>query len=102
MFWKEDTLNGLGQSLAAQCSYCQYQIDGSSSWQNALITEETSTNGTYIIGFYVPSEVSGTITGVRIMGSAGCIGEGTLRAIKRAGNPIFIRVKFRIHEKEEE
>ena len=98
MFWKNDTLSLAGRSVFDQCRSCQWQLNNN-NWTNELISAEVSQNGTYIIGFHIPANIDGIITGIRVLGAEGLvIGECSVRIVKRAGQSQLIRIKFGAEE----
>lgn len=97
MFWNRDFLKRSGDSIINSVSSCQYQKN--KTWSNAVIKSKNTQDDAWIITVEIPSDVNGTITGIRLLYSDGLIaGEKADYIIKKSGNSMIIKIKIKLQE----
>lgn len=102
MFWKPDFLNNATTAVASMIKSFEYEIDG--SWKTAAVISSGQESVGNIYSYFIleiPSNVSGTITGFRVVGvNDQIIGSKTESIIKSSGTAMIYKFKIRIHEEE--
>ena len=97
MFWKESFLNKMRQKWADEISVFQYKSNG--IWKSANINGKTIEGNTIRLLVQVMETESFTITGMRIVDSAGIvIGETSENIVKPAGNQMISEWVFQVYE----
>ena len=97
MFWKESFLNKMRQKWADEISVFQYKSNG--IWKSANINGKTIEGNTIRLLVQVMETESFTITGMRIVDSAGIvIGETSENIVKPAGNQMISEWVFPVYE----
>lgn len=96
MFWKDNILNMLGSSAFNTIDSCQYQMNG--QWYYADITGRTKIDDKYVLTVEIPETVSGTITGIQLLGMGSVIGQRSEYIIKKSGSTLIMKLKFRVYE----
>lgn len=97
MFWKESFLNRMRQKWADEISVFQYKSNG--IWKSANINGKTIEGNTIRLLVQVMETESFTITGMRIVDSAGIvIGETSENIVKPAGNQMISEWVFPVYE----
>lgn len=103
MFWKTDFLNNAARTVANMIKSFEYEIDG--SWKTAAVISSGQESVGNIYSYFIleiPSNVSGTITGFRVVGvNDQIIGSKTESIIKSNGTAMIYKFKMRIREEEE-
>ena len=97
MFWKENILNILGSTILRTVSSCQFQLDGN-QWYYADITNRTQSDGKYVLTVEIPEAVNGIITGIQLFGAGSVIGQRDEYIVKKSGQILIIKLKFRVYE----
>lgn len=97
MFWNQDFLKYSGNSVINTISGCQYQKN--KIWDNAVIKSKIMQDNAWIITIEIPSDVNGTITGIRLLYNNGAIaGEKTENIAKKSGSSMIIKIKIKLQE----
>ena len=97
MFWKESFLNRMRQKWADEISIFQYKANG--VWNAANINGKTIEGNNIRLLVQVMETESLTITGMRIIDSAGTvIGETSENIVKPAGNQMISEWIFPVYE----
>lgn len=100
-FWKSDLIAGLETEIFNDVSKGQYKVGN--TWSDCTTVSSGTADGRKYFTFEVPSSVSGTITGLRLIdSSSNVLAEKTVNITKTATRAFSFRIKYRIVEREEE
>lgn len=96
-FWKSAYLTAVKGIVFSDVSKVQYQLGG--SWADCTI-DSSGTDGEYkYFTCSVPSNVSGTITGIRFLKSdSSVMGETAVSVLKTTERAFYFRIKFNVKE----
>ena len=97
MFWKENILNMLSSTALNTIAGCQYQLDGN-QWYYASITDRVKIDDKYVLTIEIPERADGTITGIQLLGMGSVIGQRDEYIVKRSGQILIMKLKFRVYE----
>lgn len=100
MFWKENILNALGSKVMSETASCQFQLNGK-QWYYADITNKTQSDGKYVITITIPEAADGTVTGIQLLGMDSVIGQREEHIVKKSGQILIMKLKFRVYEEGE-
>ena len=100
MFWKENILNMLSSTVLNTVDSCQFQLDGD-QWKYAEITDTSEIDGKYVITITIPEAADGTVTGFQLLGMGSVIGQREEHIVKKYGQILIMKLKFRVYEEGE-
>ena len=100
MFWKENILNMLSSTVLNTVDSCQFQLDGD-QWKYAEITDTSEIDGKYVITITIPEAADGTVTGIQLLGMGSVIGQREEHIVKKFGQILIMKLKFRVYEEGE-
>lgn len=100
MFWKENILNRLSSEVLNIIDSCKFQIN-SSQWERAKITDTAKIDGKYAITIKIPESVAGIITGIQLLSADSVIGQRDENIVKKYGQILILKLKFRVYEEVE-
>lgn len=100
MFWKENILNMLSSTVLNTVDSCQFQLDGD-QWKYAEITDTSEIDGKYVITITIPEAADGTVTGIQLLGMGSVIGQREEYIVKKSGQILIMKLKFRVYEEGE-
>lgn len=100
MFWKENILYMLSSTVLNTVDSCQFQLDGD-QWKYAEITDTSEIDGKYVITITIPEAADGTVTGIQLLGMGSVIGQREEHIVKKSGQILIMKLKFRVYEEGE-
>lgn len=100
MFWKENILNKLSSEVFNTIDGCKFQIDGG-QWEEAEITDTDEIDGKYVLTIKIPEDISGTVTGIQLSDMNSVIGQRAEHIVKKYGQILILKLKFRVYEEVE-
>lgn len=100
MFWKENILNKLSSDVLNMIDSCKFQINGS-QWEYAEITDIAEIDVKYVITIKIPESAAGTVTGIQLLSTDSVIGQRDEHIVKKYGQILILKLKFRIYEEVE-
>ena len=100
MFWSTDFLNNATIAAANMIKSFEYEIDGKWKTANILSSGREGIGNAYnYFMLEIPANVSGTITGFRVINTSGqIIGSKSENIIKSDGTAMIYKFKLRICE----
>ena len=96
MFWKENILNMLSSTVLNTVDSCQFQLDGD-QWKYAEITDTSEIDGKYVITITIPEAADG----IQLLGMGSVIGQREEHIVKKSGQILIMKLKFRVYEEGE-
>ena len=100
-FWETSTITGLETSLFNSVSKGQYKVGN--IWSDCTTVSSGTSDGYRYFVFAVPTEATGTITGLRIIdSSSNVLGEKIVNITKTASRAFSFRIRFKMTETESE
>ena len=97
MFWKKNILNKLSSEVLNMIDSCKFQIN-SGQWEYAEITDTSEIDGKYVITIKIPEDATGTVTGIQLLGMDSVIGQREEHIVKKYGQILIMKLKFRVYE----
>lgn len=100
MFWKENILKKLSSEVLNTIDSCKFQLDGG-QWEYAEITDTSEIDRKYVITITIPEAADGTVTGIQLLGMGSVIGQREEHIVKKYGQILILKLKFRVYEEGE-